>query len=156
MFGKISGKSRQAVALLLVVVACGCGDDDSGGIVTPPDTCSNMGSASYEGTEDVIVTSGSCSSYSDLAVTFTIVQAAGSCDFALQNSLIPGTVFSGTVSGTDVTWSGSYPLASGTVTIDSVDATLSADLTSLTGSFDWSYAGSTECTGTTTFNVMRQ
>jgi hypothetical protein len=115
-----------------------------------------MGSASYVGTENMATTSGSCQSHSNLSVTFTIVQAAGSCAFTLQSSLVSGTTFSGTVSDNHVSWTGSYPSASGTVTINSVSATLSTDLTTLSGSFAWTYAGNTHCTGTTTFNVVRQ
>ena len=115
-----------------------------------------MGSASYVGTENVTIASGPCPSYSNLGVTFTIVQAAGSCNFTLQSSLIQGTTFPGTVSGRNVAWTGSYPSASGTVTINSVNAALSEDLTTIIGSFTWTYAGNTNCTGTTTFNVVKQ
>jgi hypothetical protein len=84
------------------------------------------------------------------------VQAPGSCAFALQSSLVPGTTFPGTVSGSDVSWTGSYPSASGTVTVNSVNSALSADLTTLTGSFAWTYAGRTQCTGTTSFNLVKR
>jgi hypothetical protein len=155
MNGPGTGKQRWFVMALLAISVCGCGGgSDSEG--PPPDTCVNMGSASYVGMENVGINSGPCPSYSNLAVTFTIVQAAGSCDFTLQSSLVSGTTFSGTVSGSNVAWTGSYPSASGTVTINSVNAALSADLTTLTGSFAWTYAGNTNCTGTTTFNVVRQ
>ncbi len=150
-----TGRRRWFVLALMALSVCGCGGDgDSAG--PPPETCVNMGSASYVGTEDVGVTSGPCPNYSDLNVTFTIVQAAGSCDFTLQSSLVQGTTFPGTVSGSNVAWTGSYPSASGTVTINSVDATLSEDLTTITGSFAWTYAGNTNCAGTTTFNVVKQ
>lgn len=155
MIDSRTGQHRRLVMVLLAIAVCGCGGGDDG-VQPPPVTCLNMGSASYVGTEDVSVTSGPCPNYTDLSVTFTIVQAAGSCDFTLQNSLVPGTTFPGTISDGDVAWTGSYPSASGTVTIDSVDATLSADLTTIAGSFSWSYAGNTNCTGVTTFNVVRQ
>lgn len=142
--------------MLLAAVVAGCGGDDKDPATPGPGTCVNMGSATYSGTEDVVVDSGPCPGYTDLALTFTIVQAAGSCDFTLQNSLVTGHTFQGTVSGSDVSWTGSYPSASGTVTIDSVDAQLSADLTALTGSFTWTYAGNTSCTGTTSFDLVRQ
>jgi hypothetical protein len=155
MIGSTTGKHWWLVIALLTTAAYGCGGGDDS-VKPPAHTCVNMGSASYVGTEDVGVTSGPCPSYSNLSVTFTIVQAAGSCAFTLQSSLVSGTTFSGTVSGSDVSWTGSYPSASGTVTINSVDATLSADLTTLTGSFTWTYAGNTQCTGTTTFDVVKQ
>lgn len=159
MNGSTKGKCWWLVIGMLTIAAYGCGgdDDDSGNDGPPIVTCVNMGNASYVGTEDVVVASGICPSSSDLAVTFTIEQAAGSCDFTLVSSLLPqGTIFHGTVSGSGVSWTGSYPSASGTVTITSVDATLSADLEALTGSFDWSYAGNVQCTGTTTFDLAKQ
>jgi len=156
MTGSTTAKHWWFALAWLTVAACGCGGGASS-IVTPPaGTCVNMGSASYVGTETMSTTSGSCPSYSNLSVTFTIVQAAGSCAFTLQNSRVPGTTFPGTVSDGHVSWTGSYPSATGTVTINSVNATLSSDLKTLTGSFTWTYAGSTHCTGTTTFNVVKQ
>lgn len=150
-----TGKVRALVLVWITLATGGCGGDDDG-VGPPDDTCADMGTATYVGTEDVAVTSGACPTATDVDVTFTIVQAAGSCTFTLANSLVSGTVFSGTVSGNDVSWTGSYPSASGTVTINSVDAALSADLTALSGSFDWTYQGNTQCTGTTTFALTRQ
>jgi hypothetical protein len=156
MIRSATGRHWWFVVALLTTAVCGCGGHDNGSAGPPAVTCVNMGSATYVGTEDVATTSGSCPGYSDLSVTFTIVQAAGSCAFTLQSSRVPGTIFPGTVSGSNVSWTGSYPSASGTVTINSVNASLSDDLTTLTGSFDWTYSGNTHCTGTTTFNVVKQ
>jgi hypothetical protein len=154
MIGSTTGRYLCFALALLAVAAGGCG---SSSVVAPPDdTCVNMGSATYVGTENMVTSSGPCPSNPNLAVTFTIVQAAGSCSFTLQNSLVAGTTFPGTVSGSKISWTGSYPSASGTVTINSVDATLSSDLRTISGSFAWTYAGNTHCTGTTSFNVVKQ
>lgn len=148
------------IMAMLAVIGCGCGgDDDSDNGSPPPVTCANLGHATYVGTEDVTVTSGICPSYTDLDVTFTIAQDADACTFTLQSSLLPlGTTFNGTVSGNEVSWTGSYPQATGTVTITSVDAqyVATATDTTLVGSFDWSYAGTAQCTGTTSFDLARQ
>jgi hypothetical protein len=156
MIGSTTGRYWWLVLALLTSVAYGCGGGSKGTVAPPVDTCANMGTASYVGTEDVNNASGPCPSYSDLSVTFTIVQEAGSCAFTLQSSRISGTTFHGTVSENNVSWTGSYPSASGTVNIDSVSAVLSADLTVLSGSFAWTYAGNTHCTGTTTFHLVKQ
>jgi hypothetical protein len=158
MIGSTTGRHWWLVMVVLTTAVCGCGGGGGkpGSVGPPVGTCVNMGSASYVGTEDVAIASGLCPSYSNLGVTFTIVQAAGSCAFTLQSSLVAGTTFPGTVSGSDVSWTGSYPSASGTVTINSVNAVLSADLRTITGSFAWTYAGNTHCTGTTSFNVVKQ
>ena len=55
----------------------------------------------------------------------------------------------------DVTLAGAGA-ASGTVTINSVTAALSDSLKTLSGSFTWTYAGNTHCTGTTTFHAVKQ
>jgi hypothetical protein len=156
MIGSWTGKQRWLVMALLAISACGCGGG-GGDDQHPPSTCLNMGNSSYVGTENVSISSGACPSYTDLSVTFTVVQAAGSCDFTLQSSRVPvGTTFPGTVSGSNLSWTGSYPSASGTVTITGVNAALSTDLRTITGSFTWTYAGNANCTGTTSFNVVRQ
>jgi hypothetical protein len=156
MIGSGMGRHRWFMAALLVVAACACGCGSSD-VVKPPDgSCVNMGTATYAGTEDMITSSGACPNYPGLAVTFSIVQAAGSCDFTLQSSRISGKTFSGTVSGSNISWTGSYPSASGTVTFTGVNAVLSANLDTLSGSFNWSYAGNTSCTGTTTFHLVKQ
>jgi hypothetical protein len=160
MISSRTGKRLCLVMGLLAIVAYGCGgDDDSTDNGPPIVTCVHMGNAAFVGTEDVTVASGICPSSSDLAVTFTIAQAAGSCDFTLQSSLLPvGTTFHGSASGSDLTWTGSYPSASGTVTITGVDATFAttASETTLTGNFTWRYSGNTQCTGTTTFDLVKQ
>jgi hypothetical protein len=144
--------TRRIALVLTLALAAGC---NGGGGKEESETCLNMGSAVYSGTEDVNVTSGVCPSYSDLTVTFTITQAAGSCSFTLVNSRASGS-FPGTVSDDQVSWTGSYPQSTGTVTIDSVSATVSGDLATLSGAFTWSYAGATTCAGTTSFSLTRQ
>ena len=158
MIGSTTGRYLLLVLAVLAIAAFGCGKKSSGSkSVTPPvHTCVNMGTATYVGTENVAVTSGACPNYTDLSVTFTIVQTAGSCDFTLQSTRIPGTTSHGTVTDSTITWTGSYPQATGTVTINSATAALTSNLTNLNGNFTWTYAGNTSCTGTTTFHVVKQ
>lgn len=149
--------SRWLVASACSLVAA-CG---GGGSSTEPDAapvCANLGSSTWVGTEDVTTTSGTCTSFPGLSVTFTFTQAAGSCSFQLVNSRVAGITFTGTVSGNTVTWTHDpYPYGGGTLTLDSVDATLSADLSTLSGDFKWTLAKTPSgCTGTTTFHVVRQ
>lgn len=132
------------------------GDDDDGNDAGA--SCTNMGSSTWVGTEDVTTTSGTCTSYPGLTVTFMITQMAGSCSFELTNSRVAGITFSGTVSGNSVTWTHApYPYGGGTLTLNSADGTLSTDAKTLTGDFKWTLAWPTSsCTGTTTFNVVKQ
>jgi hypothetical protein len=155
MIGFTTRKYLGFALALLTVVACGCGSSSSI-IAPPPGTCVNMGNATYVGTESMTTATGSCQNYPNLSVTFTIQQKPDSCNFYLQSSRIPGSTFPGTVSGSHISWTGSYPSATGTVTINSVTAVLSDSLRTLTGSFTWTYAGNTHCTGTTTFSAVKQ
>ena len=156
MIGSTAGKHWWFVMALLITAACGCGCGSSSVVAPPAGTCVNIGNAIYVGTEDMTTTTGACPNYPNLSVTFTVAQAAGSCNFPVQSSRIPGSTFSGTLSDSSVSWTGSYPSASGTVTINSVTAALSDSLKTLSGSFTWTYAGNTHCTGTTTFHAVKQ
>ena len=155
MNGVRIGRCGWIFVVLLAVALCGCG---SSTVTKPPtSSCVNMGTAAYSGTEDVTISSGSCPSYTGLSVVFNIVQASGNCSFTLVNSRVSGTTFSGTASSdSTITWSGSYPQSTGTVTITGVSATLSDSLRTLKGYWTWTYSGNTQCTGKTTFNLTRQ
>ena len=154
MIGSKSGKHWWIAVALLTVAACGCGSST----VTQPKTtsCINVGMAAYSGTEDVAVLSGSCPSSTGVGVVFNIVQASGSCAFTLVNSRVSGVTFSGTASSdSTITWTGSYPYSTGTVTITGVSAALSDSLRTLKGYWTWTYSGNTQCTGKTTFTLKK-
>lgn len=120
-------------------------------------TCAQLGTASWVGTEDVAIRTGSCSQYTNLAVTFQIAQAAGGCTFSMTNSRVSGVTFAGTVRGDRVSWTAApYAYLGGTLTLDAVDGQLSSDRRTLSGSFSWTLAGPIACTGVTGFTVAKQ
>ncbi|HVV87040.1 MAG TPA: hypothetical protein VHE35_28570 [Kofleriaceae bacterium] len=146
------------VALACSMLAVGCGSGSSSSDIDASPTCANMGSATYAGTEDVTITSGTCSSYPGLSVTFTITQSAGSCSFELLNSRVDGITFAGQIADHHVTWTHDpYAYGGGTLTLDSTDATLSEDLSALAGNFHWTLVRTpSNCVGVTTFDLARQ
>lgn len=83
------------------------------------------------------------------AATYTFHQSAGSCSVNVDAP--KGDPCSGSISGNTVEWACSqYTLDGETVTPNTARATISTDLSTLSGSFAWT-AGS--CTsGETTFN----
>ncbi len=167
-YGRVARERDEVVKPLIPIwmfaLVAGCGDSAASttdGSVDSPDSsaaCSSLGSASWVGTENVVVTAGTCSSYSDLSVTFTITQQPGTCLFTLTNSRASGVTFNGLIRGDQVSWTTApYPYLGATLTLLSVSATVSSDVRSLTGSFTWSLTGTTlNCTGTTSFNLTRQ
>lgn len=82
--------------------------------------------------------------------TLTVTQSGNNITVATE----VGT-FSGTLSGSRLTWSGSYP-EDGGITTESVTVTFSGDGNSLQGSSTWSWTdGTFSCTGTTTFSGVK-
>ena len=66
-----------------------------------------------------------------------------------------GLTFSGTLSGNQLVWSGSYPEDGGTTTAN-VTMTIASDGNSLSGSSTWSWTdGIDSCTGTSTFSGVK-
>jgi len=147
---------RQWLPAIVASLALACGGGGSGD--GPPATCDTMGDSTWVGTENVTTTSGSCSSFTGLSLTFTIKQAAGSCNFTLVSSRVTGITFDGTISGDGLTWTHApYAYDFGTLTLNSTAGTLSTDQQTLTGSFTWTLAfSSSQCKGTTTFNLVKQ
>jgi len=105
-------------------------------------------------------------------ITETITNATGVCaesigstdSYQLEASqngneltvVTPGGTFTGTLSGDQIEWSGSYPEEGGTTTINSMDVTVAADCNSISGSTTWSWSGQGEsCTGTTSVSGTR-
>lgn len=62
----------------------------------------------------------------------------------------PAGSFDGSINGNTLSWTGSYPEDGGTVTINSLTATVAADCNSFTAESSWTWTdGVNSCTGTT-------
>ncbi len=131
-----------AISAALLATGCGGGGEDS--IVVP---------ASVGGTWSITETgtTNDCGDPVDPPYAITVTQNGSSVTVTT-----PAGTFSGTVSGSSLSWSGSYPDNGGTNTINSLTATIAALGVSLSGSSSWSWTdGVTSCSGTTSFTGTR-
>jgi hypothetical protein len=132
----------HVLGLACVALAAAC----SGG-----ETCSNI-NGSWASEAQVDATACGLGTTTE-SLTYVFTQATGSCGFSLAAH---GNTFDGTVDGTAVSWTGSYPLGSGTTTLTKVDLTVDATGTSMSGTMEWSFVSSSRnCTGTTTFSAKK-
>jgi hypothetical protein len=144
--------TARALGFAGCILLLACGGSSSGG-----GTSSGSGSGSSGTCDDVNgtwtgsaqVDASACGegSYTDTG-SLVLTQSTGSCSVAV--SYYSYGSMNGTVSGSTLTFSGSYPKFNGTVTLDNVQVSVSSDLTTIAGTVPWSYKGSTKtCSGTT-------
>src|SRR5687768_16304083 len=105
-----------STALLLSLLACGGGGGGGGEAPAAP------GNAAGTWTVTETSTSNNCGDPVDPAYSITIVQSGSNLTVTT-----PSGVFTGTISGNTVRWTGSYPEDGGTTTINSLTATLSGN-----------------------------
>jgi hypothetical protein len=132
-----------STALLLSLLACGGGGGGGGDAPATP--------ANVAGTWNVTETSTSnnCGEPVDPPYSITIAQSGSNLTVTT-----PSGVFTGSISGNTVRWTGSYPEDGGTTTITSLSATVSGN--SFSGSSSWSWAGpGSPCSGSTNFTGTR-
>jgi hypothetical protein len=127
------------LAILVFVGLVGCGSDGSSGSNGP------SGSAAGAWTITETVGPNTCEDSGTFSYTITITQNGNSITVAT-----PVGTFSGTIGGSTVSWTGSYPDAGGTTTITSLTATVSGN--TLSGSTQWTWTdGDFTCGGSSTF-----
>ncbi len=134
---------------LLVLSACGGGGGGGGGggNTTPIGVITGLWTVSE--TSDESACGGSSAAFSSYALNATN-QSGNS--LTVTN---PSGTFTGNISGSTLTWNGSYPEDGGTTTA-SMTATLDASCNSLSGSATWSWTnGASSCSGTSTFTATR-
>jgi hypothetical protein len=134
------------VLFLATTICCGGGgdgDSDDGG------TCANA-AGTWEMTERVDATDCGDGTYTQHR-TYTVTQSG--CTITVVPSDHPNLSFSGSMSGNQISWSGSWPEDGGTTTAN-ISATINGD--SISGSFSWSWTDGTDsCNGTTRINGTR-
>lgn len=149
------GASRVAMALSVVVLAS-CGGGGGGGDTPPVTTCDGF-AGSYTVTTEIVSTTCALGLHViSQPVTWTITQAAPSCNFTMTNSLYPASVYQGhlTMAGnlgrmtfdtvTPAPISGGYAL---TYTGEDLTLTPTTGGAHVVGSFTWHSAAG--CGGTT-------
>ncbi len=127
---------------VLTMSACGGGGGDQ------PATVDLTGS--WEVTETIIEADGVCADNIGDSFTWTadVVQTGNSATVTITAGDNVGTVFTGTISGDQIDWQGSYPTAGGTTTVTGSNVT--ATNTSLLGTADWEWTdGLNSCSGQT-------
>ena len=129
---------------LVVLGVAGCGD---GGATLACSTCENV-AGTWNAAETVH--SDACGT-GTLHTTRQYVITQTGCEVTLAAG---GSTFTGAVCDSGMSWTGHYPLGSGTTTINSASVTLAG--TSLTGTLNWSWTNGTKsCTGTTDLTAPR-
>jgi len=122
------------------------GGGSSGGSGTSGASCDNL-DGTWTGSAQVDASACGKGTYTDTG-SLIITQATGSCSVTIAYYSYGS--MDGTVSGSTLSFSGSYPKFGGTISIDNQSVTLSADQTTLSGTVAWSYqGGSMTCSGTT-------
>jgi hypothetical protein len=135
-----------STALVLSLLACGGG---GGGNNDPAPTTPANVAGSWTVTETS--TSNNCGDLVDPAYSITITQNGGNLSVST-----PVGVFTGTINGSTVGWTGSYPEDGGTTTITSMTATVASSGNTFSGTSNWSWSGpGGPCSGSTTFTGTR-
>jgi hypothetical protein len=134
--------SMAAAGLAVLVVACG---PAPGTVAKKGNTCIDVNGLTFAGTQSDTFTSGTCANNS-LSNSVTFTQASGSCTVEFVSTLVPLVTFAGSLSGSDLTWSGAYSINGVVTQITDGTGTFSPDLKTLSGGFQVAVSG-TGCTG---------
>ncbi len=134
-----------AVAAGLIALACGGSGPDPG-----PGTCENVAGV-WATTEQVNAVACGNGTYGE-AGSYTVTQ--NGCSLTVVSG--SGHSFTGAISGSQLSWTGSYPDAGGTVTITSMSLTVAPGGGSFSGSASWTWSGGgTSCSGSTSIQGTR-
>lgn len=137
-------KRILGIAILLAAVSfAGCG---GGGNTLVAPTVDLTGT--WEITETITQADG-CDVVGDVSIwTADVVQTGNNITVTVTAGDNVGEVFTGTISGNTINWSGSYPTAGGTTNVTSTNVT--ATDTSLSGTANWNWSdGFDSCSGQT-------
>jgi hypothetical protein len=131
---------------LLILSACGGG----GGGGAPLETPIGDVSGNWRINDTSTSTNSACNEVTQSTLTFSQSGNTGTVTDQF------GNVFTGTISGNTISWSGSYPDAPGTTTINSLSGTIAPSCNSLNGTSTWSYVETGfSCSGTSVFTGTR-
>lgn len=131
-----------ASLLVVLLTAYGCGGGSGGDAATPADFSGTWETTEIDDATDCgegVITESR---------TYTVTQDGANITVADAF----GNVFTGTVDGNYISWTGSYPEEGGTTTI-TIDVTISGD--TITGTAAWTWLGTTTCSGTTEISGNR-
>lgn len=148
---KLSCKSfSQLATLTLLALVPACSSGGGGSAPTPGGGTPAFDlSGTWSITENIVAATGGCPTGVQPSYDVVVTQTGS----ALSVTAPSGT-FAGTMSGAQLSWTGSYPEDGGTTTILSMN--LTATDSTLSGSSEWRWSdGSMICTGTTQVSGTR-
>jgi hypothetical protein len=125
-----------------ILTACSGGGGGGDGGDTPPEQKPPVAdlSGTWNITEDG---TSNCPGEESYHYEYSIVVTQSGNNLSVS---APAGMFSGTINGNRVAWTGSYPEDGGTTTITAMQLTVSNDGNSLSGSSNWSWSdGSESC-----------
>jgi hypothetical protein len=139
----------MVVVLGLTGCGSGGGDGGGGGLQTPAADISGVWNVTETTTTD-----NSCGDPAGHAFSYQVTVTQNGNNLTVVTDA--GT-FNGTISGNTISWTGSYPEGSSTVTINSMTLTLNANGTQFTGTVHWSWTdGVDSCSGTNQISGQKQ
>ena len=146
-----------AIAMAFLFSFCGGG---GGGDSTPaiPTNCVDAaGDWTVNATDIIIQNPGNYCTGGGAQPPEQLTIAQTGCGITVSTTTPGVGPFNGTIDGSTISWSGSYPDEGGTATITNLNGTLTGDpATSVTGSNNWSWGdGVGSCSGTSTFTGVK-
>jgi hypothetical protein len=154
-FGSFFKPLMWFMALLLAAFVAGCGgDDEVAAGPTPPPAPIGLVGGNWTITETATTASDPlCTPDGNNELnTYGLVVVQSGNSLTLTKGTDPD--FTGTISGDQASWTGSYAEESGTTTITSLSATVGATCNTASGTSNWSYSEpGFSCTGSTTFDA---
>jgi hypothetical protein len=136
-------KTNKALSQLFMIGALaltGCGGSDSPPPAPPPSGIDGNWSVTENGTSN-------CPGEATYTQTYQVAIAVQGAGVTVST---PVGTFTGTFSGHNLHWSGSYREQGGTTTINSLNATVANDNRHFSGSSSWFWTdGRTSCSGNT-------
>ncbi len=148
MASKLSMFTVLLISLGVVLTACGGGGggDSSSGT---SDTC-EMTAGTWRTTEKIDATDCGEGTYTEYN-TYIVTQSG--CDIIVEDSY--GGSYSGSINGSTISWTGSFPDDGGTTTVNSLILTVSGDTISGHASWTWT-DGVDSCSGTAQISGTKQ
>jgi hypothetical protein len=142
------------IALAISLVSCGGGGGGDGGSAPPAAPIGNI-AGTWTITETAKTANNTlCQPPASPLEVFNLTVAQNGNSVTVTDA--QNNVFTGTISGNALSWTGSYPDGAGTTTLNPMSSTIDASCNSLSGTATWTYAEiGFSCSGTTTFTGTR-
>ncbi len=148
-------KYTLLLAICLTFTACGSGTGGNNGTLSCEFDTLEAATFNIDGTWCITDTSTSSNDECDAEVQLIEIEIAVSGNTVTAST--PGGTFTGTISGNEIKWSGSFGEDGGTTTVSCAELSLSDAGASATGTSTWSFSDDTgfTCSGTSTITAVK-